>query len=148
MVRRRNALQDLERKLTDAAVGYIAATDDTTRRDAARHLCAVLEFVSDARLKDEDSWSQHAWVDGVLDDSIESIEPNSLLVRGKLIWVDGSQWWLEPFEATIDLGDPTRQLTYELRIGDGSRGLRATPYGSFQRREFVVTEWVFRLRRQ
>jgi hypothetical protein len=139
-------LEDLERRLADAATAYIAATEERSRPEAARHLCAVLEFVSDARLKTEESWSQHAWVDGVLSDSIESIEPRSLLVRGKLIWVDGNEWWLEPFEATLDLGTDRQRLMYELRIGDSERGLRAVPYGSFQRREVVVTEWVFRLR--
>jgi hypothetical protein len=83
----------------------------------------------------------------VLDDSIALISPSALMVRGKLIWVDDrNEWWLEPFEATVELREQRAGPTYELRIGDAACVLRSTPYGSFQRREFVVTDWVFRLR--
>src|SRR5688572_1375394 len=85
---RMNALEDLERKLAVASAAYMATTDETERREVARHLCAVLEFVSDARLKGEDAWSPYAWVDGVLDDSIALISRHAVIVRGKLIWVD------------------------------------------------------------
>ncbi len=125
----------------------MATTDETARQEAARHLCAALEFVSNARLKSEEAWSPYAWVDGVLDDSIAPISPSALIVRGKLIWVDDrNEWWLEPFEATVEFQEQRAGPTYELRIGDAARGLRSTPFGSFQRREFVVTDWIFRLR--
>jgi hypothetical protein len=125
----------------------VATTDETARQEIAGHLCATLEFVSDARLKGENAWPPYASVDGVLDESIALISGSALVVRGKLIWVDDrNEWWLEPFEATVELREQRAGPTYELRIGDASRGLRSTPYGSFQRREFVVTDWVFRLR--
>ena len=138
-------MDDLEKKLHDAVAGYVAGEskgDDGAQR---RDLCAVIAFIAEARLKDESEWPPHWWIDGLLDDAIEVVSPFAISLRGKLIAIDErDQWWLEPLEAVIELGQSTTErATYRLRIGDATRGLRAIPYGSFDRRERAVTNWIF-----
>lgn len=138
---------DLEKKVTDALRLYLAATDDL-RYSRGRELSDILGFLTGALLQEnEPSWSRFWYVDGLLEDSIDTVSPREVDVRGKLIWGDERNQWIEPFWGQISLAsDQADAPDYQLHVGDAGIGLGRVPYGTHERRERTVTDWIFTIR--
>jgi hypothetical protein len=136
-------LVDLEKKLANALRLYLGATDDL-RYGRGRELSDVLAFLTGALLQSEETWSRYRYVDGLLEDSINTVSPREVDVRGKLIWGDEHNQWIEPFWGQISLAsDQADAPDYQLHIGDAGMGLGKVPYGTHERRERTVTDWIF-----
>src|SRR5438045_8769725 len=83
------AVEDLETKLADALRHYVAAEDETNRRARGRRLSNIVAGLTGAHLQDEPAWSRYWWLDDLLEDSIETIAPLTVEIRGALVRADG-----------------------------------------------------------
>jgi hypothetical protein len=143
------ALVDLEKRLADALRRYLAATDDL-RYGSGREVSDILAFLTGALLQDEERWSRYWYVDGLLEDSIDTVSARAIDVRGKLIWGGERNQWVEPFWGQISLASERAEAPdYQLHVGDAAVGLGKVAFGTHQRREGPpVTDWIFTIRNE
>jgi len=141
-------VEDLGAKLADALRQYVAAEDETSRRDRGRRLSNIVAGLTGAHLQDEQSWTRYWWVDDLLEDSIETIAPLTVEIRGDLIWGDRRHDWTIPFRGRISLvGAADLLASYEFQLGDAATGLQKVAYGNRRFRPRTdPTEWLFTFR--
>ena len=140
-------LEDLEGKLADAVRQYGSVHDDAGQREQDRWLAAVVAALTGLLLDREETWSRYWWVDSVLPESIEKTTPLTVEISGDLIWGDERNQWVEPFHGRISLGwQSDAALSYEFQVGNAAVGLQKRSVGARQRRQPVLTDWVFTLR--
>jgi len=102
----------------------VAAEDETNRRARGRRLSNIVAGLTGAHLQDEPAWSRYWWVDDLLEDSIETIAPLTVEIRGDLVWGDGRHDWTMPFRGRISLAEPADLLaSYEFELANAARGL-------------------------
>ena len=84
----------------------------------------------------------------MLEDSIETIAPLALEIRGDLVWGDGRHDWTMPFRGRISLAEPADLLaSYEFELANAATGLQKVGYSDrrFEPRT-DPTEWLFTFR--
>jgi hypothetical protein len=140
-------VRDLEGKLADAVRGYGDVNDEAGKREQERWLAAVVAALTGMLLDREEAWSRYWWVDSLLVEAIERTSPLAVEISGDLIWGDERNQWVEPFHGRISLGSQSDVApSYEFRVGNAAMGLQKRAYGARERREPVLTDWVFTLR--
>ena len=138
---------DLEEKLAVAVRSYLNVEDEVGRRQEGRLLAETVAWLTGLLLKTEEGWSRYWWVDGLLEDSIETTSRDSVDISGNLIWDGERNQWLEPFRGSVRLQPSTNALSsFEFHVGNAATGLQTRAYGTQLRREVTVTAWVFTLR--
>ncbi|TMG55541.1 MAG: hypothetical protein E6H87_14295 [Chloroflexi bacterium] len=126
----------------------MAAEDETNRRARGRRLSNIVAGLTGAHLQDEPAWSRYWWVDDLLEDSIETIAPLTVEIRGDLVWGDGRHDWTMPFRGRISLAEPADLLaSYEFELANAATGLQKVGYSDrrFEPRT-DPTEWLFTFR--
>ena len=88
-------------------------------------LAAAIELL----LRNEESWSRWRTVDGLSIDSVDKVSRFGVGLRGVVLWYDGPKWWIDPFEAVIELeatGGPLARMS--ATVGDASTGVGKVPH--------------------
>ena len=127
----KKAIRFWERALAEDVVNCIACwneADIEARKEIRFSLRVWLTSLLSARLRLDAEWPyKERWLDEIVILSVRVVEPNSVVVTGKLWWglsqdIGGMQW-REPLKATIRL---TKQriprISYEIVFG--KRGKR------------------------
>jgi hypothetical protein len=140
-------IKDLEGKLADAVRRYGNVDDEVGQREQERWLASVVAALTGLLLEGEEAWSRYWWVDSLLIDAIEKTAPLAVEVSGALIWGDERNQWIEPFHGRVSLSSHADvSPSYEFHVGNAATGLQQRAYGTRERRQPVLTDWLFTLR--
>jgi hypothetical protein len=143
-----------EDPLLEAARGYVYAAEQSKglRRsraslpDAEHALTtSVASYVSDL-LVGEPDWPEGGWVDDVQADAVSLPAPDTVELRGALLWADsGAGQWIEPLATSLRLSaDADRILSLQIHVGDAAAGLRHLPRDSRRSdSRSDVRTWIF-----
>jgi hypothetical protein len=138
-----------EARLVEEIQSYLPVhgCGDESEREQLRQVCSALERLLGELLREEEMWSPHFWVDGVLA-SIEIPSPRLLHLQGLAIWGDrgtSKQWW-EPFSASLHVPERSNELLhYEIMFADSALGLGKVPYNTHPRgwNCALPDDWLF-----